>query len=145
MTAAACFEFVDDVTSDLSFVARGPSLPALFRAAAEALLAATVADPAAVRGSRREPVALEEPDLELLLLRLLAELVFLRDARGLLLRAGAIEVEAGPPARLRGTLVGEPADPARHALEADVKAATAHGLRVTPTAQGWEARVTLDV
>lgn len=145
MTADASFEFVDDVTSDLSFVARGPGLPALFRAAAEALLAATVEDPGAVAGSRREPLALEEPDLELLLLRFLAELVFLRDARGLLLRAAELEVESGPPARLRGSLVGEPADPARHTLEADVKAATAHGLRVASTAEGWEAHVTLDV
>jgi len=143
--SAPAFEFVDDVTSDLSFVARGADLSALFGAASEALLAATVRDPRAVSPARRLPVALEEPDAELLLLRFLGELIFLRDARGLLLRAGDLEVEAGPPARLWGELVGEPADPARHALESDVKAATAHGLRVAPTATGFEARVTLDV
>lgn len=145
MSALPAFEFVDDVTSDLSFVARGRDLPALFRAAAEALLAAGVEDPGGVGTSHRETVALEEPDLELLLLRFLGELVFLRDARGLLLRAGVLEVEAGPPACLRAELVGEPLDPGRHVLETEVKAVTAHGLRVTGDEGGWEARVTLDV
>lgn len=139
------FAFLDDVTSDLSFEARGPDLASLFAAAGEALLAASVQDPEAVGEAQRQPVELEESDLELLLLRFLGELVFLRDARGLLLRAGALEVEEGPPARLRGWLVGERADPARHVLEGDVKAATAHGLVVRRGAQGWEARVTLDV
>jgi SHS2 domain-containing protein len=145
MSAPPAFEFVDDVTSDLSFVARGPDLAAVFAAAAEALLAATVAEPAAVVPAERLAIELEEPDLELLLLRFLAELIFLRDARGLLLRAEGLEVEAGPPARLRGHLAGERADPARHALEGDVKAATAHGLAVRAAGGGWEARVTLDV
>ncbi len=42
-------------------------------------------------------------------------------------------------------LSGERVDPSRRALATDVKAATAHGLRVSPTAEGWTAAVTLDV
>jgi len=141
----AGFAFVDDVTSDLSFVARAESPEALFARAAEALLAAGLADPAAVGDVERVPLALEEPDLELLLLRFLSELVFLRDARHLLLRAGDLHVEPGPPARLAGELRGERQDPARHPLELDVKAVTAHGLRVEEQGGVWTARVTLDV
>jgi len=139
------FSFVEGATSDLSFEARGATLEALFAAAAEALLAATVADPGAVEARERVPLALAEPDLELLLLRFLNELVFLRDARGLLLRAGPLRVEPGAEARLAGELVGERIDRARHQLEADVKAVTAHGLRVERAGAGWRAAVTLDV
>ncbi len=139
------YEFVEGVTADLTFVARGATLPALFAAAAEALLAASVSDPASVEGRERVPIAFEEADLDLLLLRFLSELVFLRDARGLLLRAGELRVEANGGARVSGTLAGEPLDPARHRLERDVKAVTAYGLRVERSGNGCQARVTLDV
>lgn len=156
------FEFLDAVTSDLCFVARGAALEDVFVAAADALLAATVEDPRAVREAVTVPLVLEDDDAELLLLRFLGELVFLRDARGLLLRAPSVRVEAigagaagegaprGRPGRLRlvATLAGEPLSRDRHALAADVKAVTAHGLRIAPSAApagGLEATVTLDV
>jgi SHS2 domain-containing protein len=141
------FAFVEGATSDIAFEARGATLEALFAAAAEALLAATLANPEAVEERTREPVAWAEPDLELLLLRFLNELVFLRDARGLLLRARWLEIEVDPggEARLSGELAGEAIDRERHRLESDVKAATAHGLSVVRDAAGFRATVTLDV
>jgi SHS2 domain-containing protein len=78
------FEFVDDVTSDLSFVARGATLAEVFTAAAAALLAATLEEPEMLRETELRRVELSEPDLELLLLAFLSELVYLRDAEGLL-------------------------------------------------------------
>jgi SHS2 domain-containing protein len=45
----------------------------------------------------------------------------------------------------RADLAGEPIDPAKHALGADVKAATLYGLRVERRGDEWEAEVTLDV
>ena len=143
--SAGRFEFVSGATSDLSFVAHGETLEALFGAAAEALLAATLANPADVAGRECEPIRLVEPDLELLLLGFLNELVFLRDARGLLLHAGPLQIEHDGEARLEGELRGERIDRARHHLEADVKAATAHGLSVERSGAGWRASVTLDV
>jgi len=139
------FRFVEGATSDLSFEATGDTLEAVFAAAAEALLAATLSNPEAVADRVRERVSLAEPDLELLLLRFLNELVFLRDARGLLLRCQRLAIEHDGEARLEGELAGERIDPDRHRLESDVKAATAHGLRVTRAGPGWRASVTLDV
>jgi SHS2 domain-containing protein len=146
MSEGPAFEFTEAVTSDLAFVARGASAEEVFAASAEALLAATVEDPAAVEARLEHRLALEEPDLELLLLAFLNELVFVRDARGWLLRAAEVRID-GPPgaARLEARLVGEQLDPARHRLAAEVKAATAHGLRVARVDGGWEAAVTLDV
>jgi SHS2 domain-containing protein len=146
MSGRGGFEFTEAVTSDLAFVARGASAEEVFGAAAEALLAATVEDPSAVAARVEHRLRLEEPDLELLLLAFLNELVFLRDARGWLLRAVELRIEAGATtARLEARLVGEPLDPARHRLAGEVKAATAHGLRVARVDGGWEAAVTLDV
>lgn len=139
-------EFLDDVTSDVAFVARGRTLEDAFARASEALLALTIENPEDVAPRLEQPVELDEPDVELLLLALLGELVFLRDARGWLLRARDLAIERGPArARLRGRLVGEPFDPERHRRAADVKAATAHGLRVEACDGCWEVAVTLDV
>ena len=139
------FEFVEGPTGDLSFVARGPSLEAVFVAAAEALLATTVDDPAGVDATESRELALDEPDVELLLLRFLNELVWLRDAEELLLRVEDIQVTTGPPASLRARLVGQRVDRSVHVLRSDVKAATAHGLRLVPTSDGFEGRATFDV
>jgi SHS2 domain-containing protein len=143
--SAPAFEFVEGATSDLAFVARGAGPEQVFAAAAEALLAATVEEPTAVAEREEQRLSFEEPDLELLLLRFLNELVFLRDARGLLLHPRRIRIDRGPAARLDAELWGERLDPARHRLGTEVKAATAHGLRVAPAEAGWEACVTLDV
>lgn len=145
MSGAAGFAFVEGPTGDLSFEAHGPTLEATFAAAADAFLAATLEEPAAVEMRERREVTLEEPDLELLLLRFVNHLVYLRDAPQLLLRVERIRVTQDGVGRLDATLAGERIDPRRHALRSDVKAATAHGLRVATTAGGWEARLTLDV
>jgi SHS2 domain-containing protein len=67
--------------------------------------------------------------------------------RDLILRAERVHVEDDETHgfTVRAEFVGEPIDPARHALGADVKAATLYGLRVEPRPDGWEAEVTLDV
>jgi SHS2 domain-containing protein len=139
------FVFVEDVTSDLTFVARGPTLEHVFSAAAEALLAATMEDPAALGRSLHRRLALAEPELDLLLLRFLNELVYLRDAEGALFRAERLRIASDDDFALEAELAGESIDRARHRLTGEVKAATAHGLRVTQVGDGWEAQVTLDV
>ncbi len=139
------FEFVEGPTSDLALLLRGPTLEALFTALAEGLLAATVEDPAAVRPVLQRELRLEEPDLELLLLRFANELVWLRDAGELLLRPERLELARDGAARLHAVLSGETIDRARHTLRSDVKAATAHGLGIRPVDDGYEATLTLDV
>jgi SHS2 domain-containing protein len=140
------FELVEGATSDVAFEARGPTLEAAFAAAAEALLALTVEEPEGVRAAVRRRVDLVEPDRELLLLRFLNELVYLRDAEGLLLHPVSLRIgSADGEQRLHAELAGERIDRARHRLAADVKAATAHALRVAPTDGGWCVTATLDV
>lgn len=140
------FEFVDDVTSDVTFVARGPTLAAVFAAAAAALLATTIESPERLGETEQRRLELVEPDLELLLLVFLNELVYLRDAEGLLLRVRSLQVQEGEgQARLEAELVGEWMDATRHRPATDVKAATAHGLRLVREDGEYRATVTLDV
>jgi SHS2 domain-containing protein len=151
-SARPAFEFVEGATADLAFVARGEGPGGALRAAAEALLAATVEDPAAVSTRTTRRVVLDAADWDLLLLRLLNELVYLRDAEGLLLRVAEARTDAaGGRVHLEAELAGEPWSLDRHRPAAEVKAATAHGLALRPVegADGrdgaWEARATLDV
>jgi SHS2 domain-containing protein len=139
------FEFVEGATSDLFFVAQGPTVEAAFAAAGQAFLAATVEEPEAVERRERRSLELEEPDLDLLLVGFLNELVYLRDAEELLLHPEKVEIIWDGSVQLRADLSGERIDRRRHALASDVKAATAHGLRVAKTTDGWTATATLDV
>jgi SHS2 domain-containing protein len=142
----AAFEFVEGATSDLSFVAHGASCEEALVAACEALLAATVENPGSVRSTLTRKIVLLEEDLDLLLLGLLNELVYRRDAEGLLLHARSVRLTHGPDGhRLEVELVGEPWCADRHVPGSEVKAATAHGLALRAVGEGWEARATLDV
>ena len=139
------FEFVEGATADLSLVARGPSASAVFHAAAEALATATVERLDAVEPRVNHELEMRDTELDLLLLRFLNELIYLRDAEGLVLRPRSIRVEVDGAPELSAELAGETLDAERHGLGLDVKAATVHGLRIHRTEDGWEASVTLDV
>lgn len=133
-------------TADAAFEASAPTLEEVFAAAADAVLGVMVEDPAAVAPHLRERLDLEAESEESLLHRFLEELVFLKDARGLLLRAQDLRVERrGPVWHLSGLAAGEPADPRRHALLTDVKAVTWHGFLLAREGDLWRACVLLDV
>lgn len=141
------FEFLaDSVTSDVTFRATGRDLDELFTTAVDATTHVMVADLDSVRAVEGIAVDLRADALDVLLVRLLEELVFHKDAAGLLLRAERLSVrEESGGYRVCGRLCGEPIDRARHVLEADVKAVTWHGLHVASCPDGWKAQVTLDV
>ena len=141
------FEYVEDgVTSDLSFRAWAATLSDLFVAAADATIGAMIEDPAALLPVEHRAIAVEADAPDLLLLRFLGEVVFRKDAEGLLARPSEVAiVEEAGRWHAAATLRGERVDPDRHALACDVKAVTLAGLAVTRTADGWQATVTLDV
>ena len=141
------FRFRDDLsTADVGFEADGPTLEAVFHAAAEALLAIAVADPAAVRPCHPTEVQVESESIEMLLFDFLQELVFLKDTQALLLHPERIRITPTAPSPcLVATMDGEKVDPARHALAVDVKAVTLHRFGLERTAEGWRAQVVVDV
>lgn len=141
------FAWIEDgVTSDVTFDAWGATLDAAFAAAVDATTAAMVADLDGLRPVERHRVAVEADSLDLLVVRLLDEVIFLKDTARLLLRAESVYVAATTqPLRATATLAGEPIDSARHELVADVKAVTWYGLRVERRGDAWHVHATLDV
>jgi SHS2 domain-containing protein len=141
------YEYVEDgVTSDVTFHAWGRNLDELFTTAADATANVMVASIESVRPLVSRTVSVSADALDLLLMRLLDELIFYKDAEGLLLRACAVHVTAADHnPHLTAELRGEPIDLNRHQILADVKAVTLHGLRVEVADGAAHARVTLDV
>ena len=141
------YRFRGDVAiADAAFDAWGATLEELFVAAADATTNTMVENLEAIEERQCRPIRLEEERADLLLFRLLEELIYFKDAEGLLLRVPAVRIRRrGGALVLEAEARGEPLDPHRHRLQADVKAVTLHRLRVERTARGWEASVVLDL
>ena len=91
-------------------------------------------------------IKLEHDELDLLLFSFLNELVFLKDARQLLLRVESLSIEkVNSNFILKSVVYGEGLDPLRHPLSVDVKAVTLHHFSLQQTDAGWEAFVILDI
>lgn len=141
------YRFREDVAiADAAFDAWGATMEDLFVAAADATTNTMAENLEAIEDRQRRLIRLEEQSADLLLFRLLEELIFLKDAEGLLLRVAAVRIHRRDGAFiLEAEACGEPLDSLRHRLQADVKAVTLHRLRVEQTARGWEASVVLDI
>ncbi|MGH7231395.1 MAG: archease [Nitrospiraceae bacterium] len=141
------FRFLEDVAlADVAFEARGESLSDLFVAAAEAVID-TMVNPSSVGVGWNRAIDHQNDDPASLLFDWLSDIVYLKDAEGVLFQAADAKVseETSGVWRLQGTLIGEPIDPQRHELRSDVKAVTKHLYEVQREGGGWRARVVLDV
>jgi len=139
------YRFLDH-TSEVAFEAWGGTLSELFESAAEATLRTMIEEPDSVRSCRPYTFEMTHSDLDLLLFAFLQELVYVKDARLLLLRPKETEVyETAQGWRARICLTGESLDPERHAQAVDVKAVTLHQFRVEKKTDGWWCHVILDV
>lgn len=141
------YRYLPDVaTADVAFEAWADSLEELFRSAADALVNTMVDDLGAIAAREIRTLEAEDSQTDMLLLQLLQEIIFFKDAERLLLRAHKVEIQ--PRAGLlwmHAEMRGEPIDAARHDLAVDVKAVTLHRFRVEQTARGWETTVVLDI
>mgnify|MGYP001086397226 CR=1 FL=1 len=132
--------------ADLAFRAEEAELEELFRTAWRATLRVMLPDPSTLRPEVERSIRLSNAALDLLLFDFLNELLYIKDAEGLLLDLGRLRVGgAAGGYLLEAEACGQAADPARHELGADVKAVTLHRLAVERTPRGWQATVVLDV
>jgi SHS2 domain-containing protein len=142
------FRFLEDIAlADSAFEARGHTPSELFAAAATAVVE-TMADPRTVAPALTRTVARHDRSLPELLFDWLADIVYLKDAEGLVFHDAACAVSrepAGGDWQLEGTLRGEPVDPSRHDLRADIKAVTKHRYEVRQDDGGWVATVVMDI
>ncbi len=134
-----------DHTADVGVAVTAPTLEGVFETAATALFDILVeSDEApAEPGPVVVGVRVEGADLEEVLVRWLAELLYLHDTRGLVFeRFEVTEADSGHAA---GRARGGPFDPSRHRRRTELKAVTYHQARVASAQGGWEARVIFDV
>ncbi len=141
------YRYRDDVaTADVAFEAWGATVEEVFVAAADATMNVMVEDLGTIGRSLELVIELERDQLDLLLFSFLNELVFLKDARKLLLRVENLSVKKdNSNFTLKGVVYGENLDPQRHPLSVDVKAVTLHRFSLRRTQTSWEAFVILDI
>lgn len=128
--------------ADLGLEAWGETLSDVFRQAVLALVSVIV-DPTVVNREKSRPVHLEATDPDQLLVRLLSEVLFCIDAEGFLARQLVIDEMKGTA--LKGSLIGEDLDSAKHMFRLDVKAITYHQLSITEKDGLVRARVFVDI
>ncbi len=141
------YEFLPHIAiADVAFRATGKTVEEMFAAAARATTNVMVDDLSTVNEAEKIQIDLSENSIEMLLFDFLNELVYLKDTRQLLLLPEELKITSdGSRHRLLAMISGERIDPAKHPLNADVKAVTLHRFEVKATSQRWEATVVLDI
>jgi SHS2 domain-containing protein len=131
-----------DHTADFMVEVTASSREELFAEAARALMSA-LTDPEAIRAEESVSVDLEADDAEQLLVTWLTELLFLYESeRWLFCRFGFQKLTERA---LEATACGEKLDPARHAIDREVKAVTYHQLKVEHRDGAWRTRLVFDL
>jgi SHS2 domain-containing protein len=129
-------------TADMGIEARGDSPARVLREMALGLKAMMFGDsPALPTESTRVTVHAE--DLTDLLVCWLNEVVYWSEKNNLVPSEFDIALFSGTA--LRATVSGEPFDPLRHAVERQVKSVTYHQACLEKVADGWHARVYIDL
>lgn len=140
------YQYHEDNIADTAFEATGKTPEEVFVAAADALLGVMVDNPHSIEASRTLDIRLVADSLDMLLFRMLNELVFYKDAEQLLLRVAAANIVFSESAfHLEADAYGEKIDPEKHHLIVDVKAITLHHFIVEETPEGWRAFVIVDI
>ncbi len=141
------YRYLDDIAiADAAFEAWGETIEKMLIAASDATVNIMVGDLNSIEAAASRRFRVEDAQLEMLLFKILQELVYFKDAEQLLLRVRNIQIERQPD--LWSAIVeasGEPIDPKRHDLVTDIKAVTLHRLRTEQGPSGWNATVVIDI
>ena len=134
-----------DHTGDVGVALTGRTVDELFASAALAF-SDTITPLACIDPRRPEELDVAAPELDLLMVDFLSELLYRFDTRAWLTRDAQVEVrERDGGWHLQGTLIGERHDPSRHPVKILIKAVTYHGLHVTKSDELWRANVVFDI
>ena len=129
-------------TADIGLHAYGHTLSELFIHAAQGMESLMVA-PEQVRIVTSREITVEGHDAVSLLINWLNELIFFFDTEYLLFRDFDISFMAEQ--RLVARASGEVYDVQRHELSSAIKAVTWHEAAITPTDDGYQARIIFDI
>ena len=141
MMADKTYEFFEH-TADTGLRAYGRTLEELFVNAAHGLVELLVED-SPVAAAEPRMIALSASSVDQLLQKWLKELLFWFATDRFL--PGDYRLDAVTPTDLRGRVLGERFDPARHAQGTEIKGVTYHQFRVEKVNSRWEAELIFDV
>jgi SHS2 domain-containing protein len=134
-----------DHTGDIGVSLTGRTVDELFASAAAAFTDSITALEG-VEPRRPEELDVAAPELDLLLVDFLSELIYRFDTRGWLTRQAQVEVrEIDDGWELQGTLLGERHDDRRHPVRVVLKAVTYHQLEVREREGTWTANIVFDI
>lgn len=131
-----------DHTADVGLHVFGADPSELFATAARAMFDIMVA-PESVRAVRSLTLTVDGADWPDLMVNWLRELLYLWSGKGLLVHSVDI-LDIGAH-RIAADVAVDSYDPARHALDSEIKAVTYHQIMVKRKLTGWEARIIFDV
>ncbi len=134
------YRFIDDLTSDVMFEAKGKDLKEVFENAAEAMFT-VICQLEKVGQKESREVEVTGRDQADLLFNWLQELIALVDIEGMFF--SGFEVKEIGPRKLKATVRGEPVTPEKG--ETVVKALTYYGFSLRENKEGFVARVSLDI
>jgi len=140
------FRILEEIAlADIAFEAEGESVEEVYRGATQVLLE-SMANPATVSGSWERAIERSDMDPSTLLFDWLAEVVYWKDAAGVVFREAPLTLTLeGDAWLLRARLIGAPVDQQVQELHADVKGVTKHLYELKHTGGCWKVRVVLDV
>jgi SHS2 domain-containing protein len=139
------YRYLEEVAiADVAFEAEGRTLSEVFEASALALTE-TMVDLDGLSPVQSRQISLTAEDLETLLFRWLAELIYLKDSACLLFGRFEISIREATEWELQATVWGDLIDYEKMSLRMDVKAVTYHLFALEQTPQGWMARIVLDI
>ena len=143
---AHAFRFLDDIAiADIAFEAEGDSAEEVFVGATLALLE-VLANPMTIGDSWQRQVLKTEGSLDDLLIEWLSEIVYWKDAAGVVFRDAPLTLRyENDQWTIKATLIGAPVDGHRQELRNDVKGITRHCYRMERKGVMWTARVVVDV
>jgi SHS2 domain-containing protein len=140
------FRFLEEIAlADIAFEAEGESVEEVCRGATQALLE-SMANPATVSGGWERVIERSDADPSMLLFDWLSEVVYWKDAAGVVFREAPLTLtREGDVWLLRAHLIGAPVDQQAQELHADVKGVTKHLYELKQAGSCWKVRVVLDV
>lgn len=129
-------------TADVGVESYGSTLPEAFEAQAQGMFD-VMAELPLVQPKEEFKVSADGADDEMLLVDFLNELLFLFDAKRLLLKEFHVAETGG--GKLKAVVKGEEIDLSRHVIKTPVKAVTYHMLKVERTQEGYRTTVVYDI
>ena len=137
----AVYEIIEH-TADVGLRIKARALDDLFNQAGRGLFSLIVENLDDVQPVERVNIQVQAAAREDLLFDWLSELLYLFDSQHMLLCEFDVQLSDD---RLTATAAGEPLDPDRHQLGAEVKAITYHGFKLEQVEDGYMAELIVDI